>query len=113
MMGSVMDWARLRAEARRQLTDLHRRLAKAQEALTGAQAAAREAETRFDAVCTRVAELERALDEACSEQAKARRERYAARQARGQAAAAVARLERRARQVSGRLERMPPLAAAA
>ncbi len=50
----------------------------------------------------------RAWDEACARQAYARREHYAASQARAQAAAAVARPEHRALQGVGRLERRPP-----
>jgi chromosome segregation ATPase len=109
----VVDWTQLKREARRQLADVRKRLANAQQEHATTEAAAREAETRFDAASARVTDLERALDEACTEQARARRERYAARQARARAAEAVRRLERRERQVSGRLERMPPLVALA
>jgi hypothetical protein len=78
------------------VADVGKRLVRAQRELAVAEAVAREAQGSFEAARARVSELEHALDAACAEQAAARRERYAARQARRPAVKVVARLERRA-----------------
>jgi chromosome segregation ATPase len=99
--------ARGRREALRQLNDLRRRLAAAQDGLAGAQATVKRAEAAFDAASDRFAEAERALDAARAERAQARRDRYAAQQAHDRASTAVERLQRRARELSDRLGGMP------
>jgi uncharacterized protein (DUF3084 family) len=100
----VVDSARARREAIRQLDDLGRRLAAAEDALADDLAAMKCAETAFDAASDRFEEAERALDEARTQRAQARRDRYAARQAHEQASTAVARLQRRVSEMSEQLD---------
>jgi uncharacterized protein (DUF3084 family) len=109
MIGSVGYGARGRREAIRQLSELRRRLVAAQDALAGAQATAQRAETAFEAASEDFAEAEGALDAARERRAHMRRERYAARQARERAAAIVARLEGRVRELSDRAGQPPTL----
>lgn len=104
-----MDWSRARREAIRQLADVRRRLAAAEEALNGARTELNEADTRLGAAHDRVAEAEHALGTAEAEQDQARRERYTARRAHERASTLVGRLRRRETDLSGRLDRMPPL----
>jgi hypothetical protein len=107
-----MDWTRARRETQRRLTDLRTRLAAARRELTAAQATLRRAERRFSTADDTVARAEHTLDDARAARDLARRERYAARQARDRVTLAIERLQRRERDLSGRLDRMPPLAPA-
>ncbi len=77
----MADTARARREAIRQLDDLRRRLAAAEDALAEARATTKRAEIEFDAASDRFTEAENALDAARAERAQARPARYAARQA--------------------------------
>ncbi len=104
-----MDWTRARRETQRRLTDLRFRLAAASRELTDAQITLRRAERRFSAADGKVARAEHTLDDARAARDLARRERYAARQARDRVMLAIERLQRRERDLSGRLDRMPPL----
>jgi multidrug efflux pump subunit AcrA (membrane-fusion protein) len=108
----VVDGARERREAIRQLADLRRRLAAAEEALAGAHAASKHAEEALDAASDRFDDAERAFDAAREDRAQARRERYAARQAYERAAAAD-RLQRRVTEPSDRLGRTAELTSTA
>ena len=107
-----MDWTRARREARQRLADTRTRLTAAERALAQARAALGRAERQFGAADQRVSKAEAALEDARARRDKARRERYSARQAHDRASLAVARLQRRVREVSARLDRMPPLAVA-
>jgi hypothetical protein len=91
------------------LAELRRRLAAAEDALADAGAVMKRAEGAFDAASDRFGAAERALDEAREERAQARRDRYAARQEHARAAAAADRLQRRAAELAGRLDRMAEL----
>jgi hypothetical protein len=104
-----MDWTRARRETQRRLTDLRARLAAARRELTDAQVTLRRAERRFSAADGKVARAEHTLDDARATRDLARRERYAARQARDRVTLAIERLQRREHDLSGRLDRMPPL----
>ena len=101
----MVDWARARRETIRQLAALHRKLAAAQAVLADAQATLTRTETAFDAANDQVTRTETALEVARTERAQARDERYAARQAHQRASTAVERLQRRADQMSERLNR--------
>jgi chromosome segregation ATPase len=105
----LMDWARARREAQRRLTDVNGRLAAAERKLADAQAVLQLAEHRFSDADGQVAMAEETLDAARAARDLARRGRYAARQDRDRATLAIERLQRRARDLSGRLDRMPPL----
>ena len=100
----VADGARERREAIRQLAELRRRLAAAEERspCPGRDEAGRR---RVDAASDRFDAAERALDVAREERAQARRDRYAARQA--YEAGRADRLARRVRELVERLDRMP------
>src|SRR6516165_4262389 len=87
--------ARERRDAIRQLAELRRRLAAAEDALTEAHAAAKRAEEAYDAANDSFASAEAALDAARTERAQAREARYAARQTYQRASTAADRLERR------------------
>jgi predicted nucleic acid-binding Zn-ribbon protein len=65
----VADTARARREAIRQLDDLRRRLAAAEDALAEARATTKRAEIEFDAASDRFTEAENALDAARAERA--------------------------------------------
>jgi chromosome segregation ATPase len=103
----VADGARGRREAIWQLTDLRRRLATAEDTLTDALAAMKQAEGAFDAASDRFDAAERALDAAREQRAAARRDRYAARQAYERASATADRLARGVRDLAERLDRRP------
>jgi chromosome segregation ATPase len=105
----AMDWTRARREAQRRLADVRGRLAAAERKLSDAQASLQAAEHRFSDADGQVSEAERVLDSARAERDHARRERYSARQAHDRASLAIERLQRRARELSDRLSRMPPL----
>jgi hypothetical protein len=105
-----MDWTRARREAKRRLTDARGRLTAAERELADARARLRLAERGFGVADGRVTKAEQALDAARTQRDQARRERYAARQAYGRASLTVDRLQRRIREVSDHLDRMPPLA---
>jgi hypothetical protein len=75
----VVDSARARRAAIRQLDNLRRRLAAAEDALTDDLAAMKRAETAFDAANDHFAGAERALDAARADRANARRDRLAPR----------------------------------
>jgi uncharacterized protein (DUF3084 family) len=94
-----------RREAIRQLADLRRRLAAAEDTLTDALAAMKQAEGVFDAASDRFDAAELVLDTAREERAAAPRDRYAARQACQQASATADRLARRVRDLTERLDR--------
>ena len=111
ILNPVVNEARDRREAIRQLADLRRRLEAAERALTDALAASKRAEEAFDAASDRFDAAERALDEAREDRARARRDRYAARQAYERASATADRLARRVRETSERLDRTAELAA--
>jgi chromosome segregation ATPase len=98
-----------RHEAIRQLGELRRRLAAAQEVLAGTLVTVQQAEAAFEAASDRFAEAERAVDAARAERAQARQDRYAARQAQQRADAAIQRLERRVRDLTDRLGGPPTL----
>ena len=98
-----------RAAAIRQLSELRRRLAVAQDVLAGTLVTVEQAETAFEAANDRFAEAEHAVDTARAERAQARQGRYAARQAQQRASAAVQRLERRLRDLTDRLGGPPTL----
>jgi uncharacterized protein (DUF3084 family) len=99
--------ARARREATRRLAETRAQLEAAGDALTGADASLRQAETRFGAADARVDAARGALDEAWAELEAARRERCAAWQAHEQASAMVERLQRRVSELTGQLSRMP------
>jgi len=107
----VADGARGRRAAIRQLADLRRRLAAAEDALAEAHAASKRAEEAFDAASDRFGAAERVLDTAREDRAQARRDRYAARQAYERAAVAADRLQRRVADLSDRLDRAAELGA--
>jgi chromosome segregation ATPase len=111
ILDHVVNEARERREAMRQLADLRRRLEAAEGALTDALVASKRAEEAFDAASDRFDAAERALDEAREDRAQARRDRYAARQAYERASATADRLARRVRETSERLDRAAELAA--
>ena len=111
ILDHVVNEARERREAMRQLADLRRRLEAAEGALTDALAASKRAEEAFDAASDRFDAAERALDEVREDRAQARRDRYAARQAYERASVTADRLARRVREVSERLDRSAELAA--
>jgi chromosome segregation ATPase len=90
-----------------QLADARRRLATAEDTQAETQAALKDAEGEYDAAADRVTAAERALDDAMADRGQALRKRYTARQAHERASAAVARLQRRVDDISGRLDRMP------
>jgi chromosome segregation ATPase len=102
----VAEGAGERREAIRQLAGLRRRQAAAEQALTDALAAMKQAEGAFDAARDRFGAAERALDAAREDPAQARRERYAARQAYERASTTANRLARRVREVAERLDGM-------
>jgi chromosome segregation ATPase len=102
----VTGGARERREMIRQLAGLRGRLVAAEEALAGALAEKKRAETAFDATSDEFDVAERALDVAREARAQARRERYAARQAYERASTALDRLQRRVGEMSERLDRM-------
>ena len=106
----VADSAQERREAIRQLADLRRRQAVAEDALADALAAMKQAEGAFDAASDRFDAAERALDAAREERAQARRGRYAARQAYDRADTTADRLARRVRELAERLDRLAELA---
>ena len=110
ILDCVVDGARERREAIRQLAGLRRRLAVAEDTLTDALAAMKRAEEAFDAASERFDAAERALDEVREERAQARRDRYAARQAYERASATADRLAQRVRERSERLDRAAELA---
>jgi len=93
----------------RELSELRRRLAAAQDVLAGTGVTVEQAEAAFEAASERFAEAERAVDTARAERAQARQDRYAARQAQQRAGAAVQRLERRVRDLTDRLGGAPTL----
>jgi Sec-independent protein translocase protein TatA len=93
--------ARGRREAMRQVADLRRRRAAAQDALVEAHAASKRSEEAFDAANDRFDAAERVLDTARQNHAQARRDRYAARRAYERASATAERLARRERELSG------------
>lgn len=103
----MADGARERREAIRQLAELRRRHAAAQDALTDALAAMKQADGAYDAASDRFDAAERALDAAREDRAQARRDRYAARQAYDRASVAADRLARRMRELSEGLDSMP------
>jgi chromosome segregation ATPase len=105
----VEDSRRARREAIRQLNELRARLDTAEDALVDALATMKRTETAFDAANDRFVEAEHALDAARAERAKAREERYAARQAYERASITLARLQRRVGEMSERLDKMSPL----
>ena len=111
ILDHVVNEARERREAMRQLAGLRRRMEAAEGALTDALAALKRAEEVFDAASDRFNAAERALDEAREDRAQARRDRYAARQAYERASATADRLARRVRETSERLDRAAELAA--
>ena len=111
ILDHVVNEARDRREAIRQLADLRRRLEAAERALTDALASSKRAEEAFDAASDRFDAAERALDEAREDRARARRDRYAARQAYERASVTADRLARRVRETSERLNRAAELAA--
>ncbi len=95
----------------RQLAEVRRRLVAAEDVLAAALAEMKRADEAFDAASDRFAVAESALDAAREERAVARWERYAARQAHGSAATAMARLQRRVSELSGWADRMAELRA--
>ena len=97
-------------EAIRQLADLRRRLAAAEDALADALAAMKQAEGAFDAASDRFDAAERALDAVREQRAAARRDRYAARQVYELASATADRLARRVRDLAERRDRPAGLA---
>ena len=105
----MVNEARERREAIRQLADLRRRLEAAEGTLTDALTASKRAEEAFDAASDRFDAAERALDDAREDRAQARRDRYAARQAYERASATADRLARRVREASARLDRAAEL----
>ena len=102
----MADGARQRREATRQPGELRRRLVAAEDGPADALAAMKRAEEAFDAASDRFNAAESALDAARAERARAREERSAARQAHERAGANVDRLQRRARGLSERLDRV-------
>jgi uncharacterized protein (DUF3084 family) len=100
----VADGARGRPEAVRQLADLRRRLAAAEDAVTDALAV-KQAEGAFDAAGDRFDAAERSLDATREQRAAARRDRYTARQAYARASATADRLARRVRDLAELLDR--------
>jgi chromosome segregation ATPase len=111
ILDCVTNEARERREAIRLLADLRRRLAAAEDALTDALAAMKQAEGVFDTASDRFDAAERALDTAREDRAQARRERYAARQAYERASVTADRLARRVREASEHLDRAAELGA--
>ena len=102
----MADGARERREAIRRLAELRRRLTAAEDALAGAQAQAKQAETAYDTAADRFTAAEAALDAARAERAQAREARYAARQAYQRASVTADLLARRAREAADRLDGM-------
>jgi hypothetical protein len=92
--------ARSRREVIRLLADARRRLAAAEAVLDEAHATRKRAEEAYDAAGDRFDAAEAALDVAREHCARARGERYAARQVHERAGEAVARVQRRASELA-------------
>ena len=91
----VAERARERREAIRQLADMRRRLAAAEDALADALAAMTRAEEGRDAASDRFDAAERVVDDARGHRVQARRVRHAARLADKRTAMTTDRLQRR------------------